>query len=233
MSTKTVTLADLVEDFSLYPRHAVDDSHVAALAEAERAGETLPPPIVEADTLRIVDGFHRTRAHRRVHGDGAKIKVEVRTYASETELINEAIRLNAAHGRKLDNQDRVRSILMLQQRGVDTETIALTLHITEQRVEVLRVRVAIREDDSGHKEPVAVKPVLWSKGSDAPRVITTQQYATQRSSNGWRPQQVVTQLIREIRDRVADLDDPSLRARLWELHDEIERQVPAPERHTA
>jgi hypothetical protein len=53
----------LVIDFSIYPRQAIDDQHVSALAEVLRAGGTLPPIVAECGTLRTVDGMHRIRAH--------------------------------------------------------------------------------------------------------------------------------------------------------------------------
>lgn len=233
MTIVTVAAGDLIEHGAYYPRHHVDSSHVAALAEAIRAGDELPPPRVEIGTNRIVDGWHRVRAHRIVGGDAAAIKIDARSYKNEADLIKDAIRLNATQGRKLDNQDRVKSIRMLEDRGVDTATIAVTLHITEPRVERLRMRVAIKEDDSGHQETVPVKPILWPKEGQPPRHITAQQYATQRSSNGWRAQQTIGQLIREIRDHVVDLNDPGLCARLWELHDLIELEVPAPQQRPA
>lgn len=247
MTIERVTIADLVEDWDLYPRHSVDSAHVSALVEAIRSGDQLPLPLVEAGKHRIqlpldlagegghriVDGFHRVRAFKRVLGETGIIEVNMREYANETEIVKDAIRLNASHGRKLDSTDRAKAVLMLQRRGVNANEIALTLHITEQRVETLKLRVAIVEDSTGHEETLAVKPILWPKGEEGPRRITTEQYQTQRSSAGLRPAQVISQLLRELRDRVLDLGDPALCARLWELHAEIERQVPTPEQRTA
>jgi ParB-like chromosome segregation protein Spo0J len=228
MTIKRVPLASLVEDMDIYPRHAVDSSHVSDLARAIRAGATLPLPLVEAGTGRIVDGVHRARAHAKVLGPTGEIDVDEKSFPDEVTLLMEAIARNAAHGRKLDQMDRTRSILMLERLGVQTVEIAATLHVTEERVEQLRCRVAIVDE-----EPQAVKAILWPRDSDRPRRVTRQQFETQKSSQGWRPSQVIGQLIRELRDHVIDLDDPGLCAKLWGLHDEIEAQVPRSEQRTA
>lgn len=55
------------------------------LAESLQAGATLPPIVVERETSRVVDGFHRVEAHRRVYGREAMIEVIEKEYASEGE----------------------------------------------------------------------------------------------------------------------------------------------------
>ena len=220
MTTKKVPIAALVEDFSIYPRHDVDSTHVTNIAHAIRAGVTIPMPICEVQSLRIVDGFHRVRAHKRVYGDQAEIEVELRRYKSETELIKEAVTLNSAHGRKFDQQDRTRCILLLKEHGVELDDIAVTLHTTTERVERLMVRVVIVD---GEKHPA--KPITFPTG-DKPRKLTAAQYAVAQSSSGWRPQQTVTQLANEIRSGVLDLKNDALVEALWVLHDAIESKVP-------
>ena len=108
MTLKTVPLASLIEDSTVYVRHAVDSTYVNQLAEALRAGAKLPPPVVEAKTMRIVDGWNRTRAHRQVLGDTGSIDVDLRKFASEAELIHAAVDYNMTHGKRLDRMDRVR-----------------------------------------------------------------------------------------------------------------------------
>ena len=66
--------AQLVEDFSLYPRSQVDGSHVQRLSEALLAGETLPSIIVD-ESGRIIDGFHRRRAVMRAYVMRPKLRL--------------------------------------------------------------------------------------------------------------------------------------------------------------
>ena len=109
MKLKKVRLSLLVEDYDFYPRSAVDSQHSRAIEDAIRAGIQVPPIIVEDKTMRIVDGWHRHRALRSIHGDAdPEIQVEIRVYANDGELLRDAGRLNATHGRALTSYDRQR-----------------------------------------------------------------------------------------------------------------------------
>jgi len=135
-------LAALVEDMATYPRHHVDEQYVSQLAEALRAGASLPPVVADKASRRLVDGWHRVRAYRRVLGAAGVIDVELRTYPNEAALLFDAIAGNAGHGRKLDRIDQVRSVLLAESAGLAAEQIAAALRVTPERVRTLRIRVA-------------------------------------------------------------------------------------------
>jgi hypothetical protein len=145
-SIQQIPVASLVEDWSVYPRHAVDDAHVASLALAMKAGAEFPPIVVErlADGLpgRIVDGWHRVRAARRVVGPEAVIAAELRTYANEADLVVDAVALNATHGRRMDRIDQVRAVWLLDEHGVTAQRIAAVLEVPPERVVKLQLRTA-------------------------------------------------------------------------------------------
>lgn len=225
MTSRTLQLAHLVEDMSIYPRHALDSSHVGDLANALRAGHVLPPPVVQDKTFRIVDGWHRNRAYLKVLGPAGEIEVDARSYDDEAAVIAAAVEMNSAHGRRLDQQDRTRAALMLRDAGVSTGTTARILRTTEERVEVLTARVVLVRGESGTAEARPAKAVLWPRDGQ-PREVTEEQYEVQRSSSGLRPIQTVGQLLREVEGGVLDLEDAGLCARLWALHDAIARRVP-------
>lgn len=191
MTVETIFLADLVEDFAVYPRHAVDDSHVRYLAEALRAGATLPPPVAERGSGRLVDGLHTTRAHRAVFGVEASLDVDLREYEDEAALVHDAVTRNSHHGRKLDSQDRVRSALLLERLGIEVSKIALALSVTERKVSEITAKVVIVD---GEKRPA--KPSQWPNGE--PRVLTEEQYEIHKSSSGLRTGQTMRQLAREL-----------------------------------
>lgn len=238
MSKATVKLADLVEDFDIYPRHSVDSAYVSELARAIQAGSDLPLVRVDRKSKRIVDGFHRVRAWRKVLGRGGEIEADLRTYPTEQALLKEAIELNAAHGRKLDQQDRSRSALLLERHGVTVKEIAVVLHTTEARVqELINVRVVLVKpkpeppDGNAANSPLPslppekrpAKPVAWPQPGEPPRELTPEQYRVMESSGGHRTAQTVTQLTRELEAGVVDLTVPGLREKLWRLHDVIEK----------
>lgn len=140
MSTK-VPAATLVEDFSLYPRNDVNDTHVNELVKALASGATLPPIVVERSSNRIVDGFHRRRAAVKFDGEDAIVEVDFRDYADEAVLYLDSVQLNAQHGKRLDRHDQTRIVLRLQELKVDARTIAMALHVPEQEVRILAVRI--------------------------------------------------------------------------------------------
>lgn len=151
-SPPTVPLSDLVEDFSVYPRHQVDSTHVTTLALALQAGEPLPPLAVERATTRIVDGFHRARAYRRVFGETGAAPVEWCAYSSPAALILDAIRRNSAHGRRLDAMDRTRAIRMAEVAGATVQAISVVLRMPEAAVLRVRPRVVLLPRGAGPVE---------------------------------------------------------------------------------
>lgn len=230
MTKATVKLSELIEDFDIYPRHSVDTSYVSDLARAIQAGDQLPLVRVDKKTKRIVDGFHRTRAWRKVLGRGGEVEVDLRTYASEQDLLKEAIELNAKNGRKLDQQDRSRSALLLERHGVTVKEIAVVLHTTEKRVqELINVRVVLVKPPQGapDEKPAApekhpAKPVAYPQSGEPPRELSAEQYRVMSSSSGHRTAQTVAQLTKELESGLVDLSVAGLRQKLWRLHDVIE-----------
>ena len=219
-------LAEMVEDFAIYPRHAVDSSHVADIERAIRAGITLPPIVVDKKSKRVIDGFHRKRAYVRVLGADGDVSVELKEYANEAELLKDAVSRNAAHGRKFDQQDRTRSALMLERAGVKMQEIAVVLHTTEARVdELLTVRV-VAVQDGGKVEKVPAKPIMYGRVGEPVRTINVRQYETMQSSGGHKPLQTVRQLIREIDADLLDYSDEALVELLWGLHDTLAAKLP-------
>lgn len=157
---RTLPLAELVEDFDIYPRHAVDDGHVSSLVNAIKAGVTLPPIVIERKSKRITDGWHRSRAYRRVLGPEGVVDVEEVDYVDEAELLTDAIRRNASHGRKLDVIDQVRAIALGQERGISLHTMAIVLHLPDERVQKLSVRLAQSEKTGPGTIPGTVSVAL-------------------------------------------------------------------------
>lgn len=141
MKLKTIALATLLEDYSLYPRNRLDESHVNDLVRSIQSGATLPPIIADAKTLRLADGFHRRRAYLKALGEEATVKVELRDYASDADLFIDAVALNSTHGRKLDRHDQTRIVLRLRELNVPDQTIAIQLHIPPTQVQQLAIRV--------------------------------------------------------------------------------------------
>lgn len=119
-------------DPDLYPRTGLDPDNVERLAEALRSGATLPPIVVAGKKHTLIDGYHRLSAWRKVHGDEVGINAVVKTYADKQEMLLDAMRLNAQHGKALTGEDRIRCVDMARRMEVSTEAVAEALSLTTQ-----------------------------------------------------------------------------------------------------
>lgn len=234
MTKRALPLAQLLEDMSVYPRHTVDDVYVNQLAEALRAGVVLPLVVAEASSKRIVDGWHRVRAYRKVLGAEGVIDVDLRAYKTEADLLLEAIHLNASHGRKFDRIDQVRSVLMAQEAGVAADRIAIALNVTPARVETLRIRIAYAQapagagGDDGEGDgatqtiKIALKrPMLHFTG----QAMTPEQAAAHDGQAGTSYLLQVRQVQKALRYELMNRDDERLMAALAELQAELDRYL--------
>jgi len=141
MKTQRVKIAELVFDFTLYPRNEVSSQHVSILIDAIRAGATLPPMIVDRKSRRIVDGFHRAKAYEDL--DIEEVEVLLNDYATDAELFAEAVRLNAGHGRAFDNFDRRRAVLRLADFGFTPDQIAEIARVPLPRIDEIQHITAV------------------------------------------------------------------------------------------
>ena len=133
-------VSELLLDYELYPRDRIEPFNVVQMAEALRAGRTLPPVIVDRKSLRVVDGFHRVRAYQRLYGLDAEIPVELRDYKDDAEIFRDAVRLNADHGRQLSSYDRARCIAKAEALKLEPEAISSMLNMTLERIEEMKAQ---------------------------------------------------------------------------------------------
>lgn len=213
----SMPLAVLTEDDDLYPRDHWDNHHVREIADAIRAGATLPPLVAWDEggrSHRIVDGWHRRRALMKVLGDTAEWPVLLKRYPTAADALADAVALNSQHGRKLSGPDRTRSAIMLHDLGVDDERIAVALQVPAQRVEQLRVRIV--RTTSG--DPVPLKlPVRHLAGL----TLQPSQIAAVRSAPGTQYDLLARQLIDAVREGLIAEDDD----RMWDLLSDLHRVI--------
>lgn len=208
-------ISTLVEDMTLYPRHNVDDTHVADLVRALASGATLPPIIVEATTLRVVDGLHRRRALLRFLGDEAIAPVEYRTYETDAKLFLEAVALNSVHGRRLDRHDQTRIVLRLREFGIEDRLISITLHVPEPIIEKLSLRIVV--DEEGVSQP-SKRGFEHMRGQS----LTKSQLDTMNSVRSGEVGRICIELTKMLEARLVDLSDKHIVSQLRQLAAEIE-----------
>jgi hypothetical protein len=132
---KAIPLGDLVEDYRLYPRKAVDGSTVEEFREALRAGAKFPPIRACAKSLRVIDGFHRLTAYRRELATHALCSLE--DVPDDAELFRRAMTANASHGRRYSVHDYEHAVMLAKRLGLSREQISADLFLPPERVSKL------------------------------------------------------------------------------------------------
>lgn len=122
-----VQIARLVLDETIYPRHSVNSANMAAITEAVLAGETMPPILVNRQTLQVVDGFHRVHAFERLYGPEHEIDATLKTYRDKSAMLVDAISANVARGQDLTRWDHLRCITLAEDVGMPINTLAKLL----------------------------------------------------------------------------------------------------------
>lgn len=146
--------SELIEDFKLYPRNSVFDGHSADLAEAIRAGAVLPAIIADKSSKRIADGFHRRRGHIKVFGDDVELDVTLINYKSDADIVRDAIRRNATHGRRMTTADLARCALLAKQFKISREELASMMNVCRETLEGIVTR---RTASTRGGEPVILR----------------------------------------------------------------------------
>lgn len=212
---KMIPASELVIDFDIYPRYTVDGTHISYIEDAIRAGVELPPIIVCAKTKRIVDGVHRVRGYQRALDRNADIPCLLKKYESEAEMILDSARLNASHGRKLSNFDRIRLVGIAHQHGVKLETLAEVLNMPGKK---LRSLTETRSAKDGPRALPLKRTISHMVGK---RLSKRQREANQRLG-GMRAVFYVNQIVELLEADLIDKSDESLLLRLGHLAELLE-----------
>lgn len=225
MTIMQLPLAQLVEDFDLYPRQAVSSENVSDILGAIKAGLPIPAPIVDRESKRIVDGFHRCRAWRRELGEDGVIDVDLRDYSSEVELFRAAVEFNISHGRKLEAIERRKIALRLRDMGDGDTEIARILHIPPARVEKIFLRTATVTEENGsiRLEPLK-RPFFHLSGTE----LTEGQSQAIRTAPGTSYSLLIRQLRSAMQNRFIDRTDENLINSLQELAYDILAYLESP-----
>ena len=132
-----VKAIELVFDWNLWPRQSaqkLDGTNLARMKEALKSGFTLPPILVSKKDLRIVDGFHRTRAILDVFGDNAEIDAVLKDYESDADMFLEAGATNHHHGLPMSPKDRAHFISRCRKYKITWPAIAQALNMDAAKV---------------------------------------------------------------------------------------------------
>jgi hypothetical protein len=210
---KKVCLGDLVLDYALYPRHDIDSTTVVRLLDALEAGESLPPIVACSETMRVIDGFHRVTAYRRLHEDDPKwsLPCDLRKYETDRERFADAWRLNARHGRALSNFDIAHCIVKARDLGMQDDEIVTTAAISERKYRQLIENKLARVKG----KDVALKRTLHHY---AGQELPTRIQGVNERAGGMQQRFYVNQVIDLVKNRAIDLDNSEMLDALKTLH---------------
>lgn len=215
-------IGELVFDFDLYPRSDVDSHNIAYMSQAEDAGVKFPPVVIDKKSKRIVDGFHRVKMYRQKYDDNHEIEVIEKTYGSEKEILLDAIRYNASHGKMLSRHDRVRCILQSERMKLKIDEVASALSMTVEKINQLKTERVGELRVGGIIRPVPLKRTIRHMSG---KRLTKRQNEVNKSISGMDQKFYVNQLVMLIDSGLINQNDEILLQRLkvlWQQIGELE-----------
>lgn len=209
---KQMKAAEIVLDYTIYPRNNVDAKNVSMLVEALASGAELPPVIIDKKSKRAIDGVHRTKAHLKYYGVDAIISVIEKNYKNEGEMFLDAMRYNASHGARLDPCDRTHCVIVAERLGLSLDAVAGALHMPADRLGSLRSnRVA-----TYNRLSVPLKQTVRHMAGSQ---LTQRQNEANKKLSGMDQSFYANQLIELIESEMVDLDSEKTLASLRKLHE--------------
>ena len=212
--TTEMKAAEIVLDYNLYPRHKIDSTHVLHIRSAMRAGEELPPVLVDKASKRAIDGFHRITAALREFGEDATIRAELREYDSEAEMLLDAIRTNSGHGHNLSTYDRVRCMVLADEFKVSLEDVATALRCQASEAKNLKLQ---RTVSVGNGQITPIKHGLRHLAKRSK--LSAKQAEGNQAYGGLSPTYYVNEVVRILSYDLADWRNPGFVGRLAALRE--------------
>lgn len=211
---RKIPVAQLTEDFSLYPRQSVDSQHITEMVAAMESGAEMPPITIDKKSKRIIDGFHRSRAASRIDPDNAEIMCIEKSYRTVAAMFEDAMRLNAGHGRRLTAVDKTHCAVKAQELGVDPEIVSGVLHIDTSKLGKLTVNRTAKYG----KQVISLKrPMKHLSGTK----LTKQQYEANSGAAGNDQRFLVNQLLSFVQSDSIDTEDQKLMDSLEKLREAL------------
>jgi hypothetical protein len=198
---KTVKVLELILDWKLWPRHEagkLDSTNVSKLKAILQDGRSFNTPIiVDSKSLRVIDGFHRTRALTDVFGDDAEVEVTLRDYENEV-----AMRIDAAHyanSGSLTPKDKVHFSLGMRRDHVPWPLIAEALDMDVERIKKLVEGRSVMTQD-GVKIAVSAAAAPLAEHLEGKKANSDQEHYA-RTANGNPPAMHLRMFVNAMRAR--------------------------------
>lgn len=163
---RAVALSKVVKDPNIFPRGKVDQDAVIRYRDAYELNETLPPIILEKNTYRLLDGWHRVAALEEIGAE--KVSVEFHEVPLGVAPLLYAAGLSSRHGVILSNREK--SEIAKRIYGADDETpiptISQQLAVSERTVyNWLDDLIKAKSDQEKHKSAIRQGAVALIAGA--------------------------------------------------------------------
>lgn len=231
--TKKVKVLELVMDWKLWPRHEagkLDTTNLAKLRDILKSGRSFNTPmIVDSKSLRITNGFHRSRAFLDVFGDDVEAEVILRDYADETAMRIDSARQANSGDLQLTPKDKVHFALGMRRDRVPWPLIADALDMDVERVRKLVEGRSITTQD-GVRIAVSAAVAPLAEHLEGRKADSEQEHFA-RTANGSPPAMHVRMTLNALRAEGAIVYDEkmiSMLRELWEVIGAILKKIKVP-----
>lgn len=215
----TVKLETLVRDFNFYPRTHVDSTHVTSIMQAMRSGSEMPPIKVDKKSKRIVDGFHRYEAHRKLGLES--IAVEWVTCKDDQHLYALAVDANATHGRPFSPFDKARIRTRAEELGFTMDRVSQILRVPIESLNIQKEK-AFATDEKGNIVPIK-NTISWKAG----QALTPRQVAANQKLGGMNAAFYANQLSELFEAELVDWSNEGLIQSLARLYAHLKQHSAA------
>ena len=128
MRTKTTTekvrLGDIIIDAAYQIRHKIDTSNIGKYASDMKRGDKFPPIVVERSTGKLVCGFTRMEAYKKVFSPDTDVCCIFKDFVSIKDRIFFAAKDNDKHGQPLGYWDKKNIVSRLVDVSVSLKDVS-------------------------------------------------------------------------------------------------------------
>jgi len=231
-----IRLGDVIIDPSYQVRKKLSAHFSAEYAQLLRTRKENPFPeiVVEKKTYKLVCGFTRMDAYRKVYSPDTMVPVLFKSFKNSADRLFYAVADNSTHGQRLDSFDKKDIILRLVQEGVSIKKISYILGWKIDKVSVYEGMVIVHKDPKrqipldivdkkkvkdipprtekfkSHFAVVNGKPEPLKRGLEHldNKVVSTEVYENIKEHySGWNSNYHARQLIMMIDDKTINLKD--------------------------
>ena len=205
-----VKIETLTFDESLYPRTQIDSTHVTGIMLAMKAGAQMPPIQVDRKTKRVIDGFHRGKAHIKLGLE--TIDVEWVNCKDDQHFYALAVEANAGHGRPFSPFDRARIQQRAEELGFSIERVSQILRVPIESLQVQR-KTVFAQDEQGQPVPLK-RTIAWKAG----QTLSVREIQANKKLSGMNATFTVNQLLELFEAELIDWNNDALVQGLGRLY---------------